>query len=59
MIKDLREKAFKYHLYSGHLDIALDLARILRPEKTNNMTFNKELRLWKKDYMIIKDKTRN
>jgi hypothetical protein len=59
MEKDLKNKAFKYHLYSKHWDIALDLARILRPEKTNSITFNKEPRLQKGDHIIIKDKTRN
>jgi hypothetical protein len=44
MMKDLKNKAFKHHLYLEHLDIALDLARILGPEKTSNITFNKELR---------------
>ena len=48
MMKNLKDKAFKYHFYLEHLDIALDLTRILRPKKTKNITFNKELKLQKK-----------
>ena len=59
MIKNLKDKAFKHHLYSKHLDIALNLARILGPEKTSSIIFSKEPRLQKKDHMIIKDKAKN
>jgi hypothetical protein len=45
MMKDLGDKAFKHHSYSEHLDVTLDLARILGPEKTSNMIFNKEPKL--------------
>jgi hypothetical protein len=45
MVKDLKDKAFKHHLYSEHLDVTLDLAQILKPEKTSSITFNKELKL--------------
>jgi hypothetical protein len=59
MIKDLENKAFKYHLYSEHWNTALNLARILKPEKTHNIIFNKEPRLQKRDHMMIKDKAKN
>ncbi len=43
MLKDLDEKAFKHHIYIKYYDIALDLTRSLKLEKTLNITFNKKL----------------
>ena len=42
MIKDLDEKAFKYHIYVEHYNVVLDFVRILEPEKTSNIIFSKE-----------------
>ncbi len=42
MIKDLNTKIFKHYIYIEYYNITLDLIRILRPEKTLNITFNKE-----------------
>ncbi len=47
MIKDLNDKTFKYHTYIEYYDAALNFVRILRFEKTSNITFNKELRILK------------
>ena len=55
MIKDLGDKAFKYHIYVEHYDAALDLARGLGPEKTSSITFSKEPRI-SKEHLIQKDK---
>ena len=55
MIKDLNEKTFKHHIYIEHYNIVLDLIRSLKPKKTSNITFNKELQISKK-YLIQKDK---
>ncbi len=43
MIKDLNNKVFKHYIYIEHYNTALDLIRRLRPEKTSNIIFNKEL----------------
>jgi len=43
MIKDLNDKIFKYYIYIEYYNIALDFVKGLRPEKTSNITFNKEL----------------
>ncbi len=43
MIKDLDDKAFKYHIYIEYYNIALDFVRSLKSEKTSSITFNKEL----------------
>src|SRR6266566_4976154 len=51
MIKDLGDKAFKYHIYVEHYDAALDLARGLGPEKTSSITFSKEPRI-SKEHLI-------
>ncbi len=48
MIKDLGDKAFKYHIYIEYYNAALNFAKILRFEKTLNITFNKEFRILKK-----------
>ncbi len=47
MIKDLGDKVFKHHIYIKHYDITLDFIRSLRPEKTSNITFNKEFKISK------------
>ncbi len=47
MIKDLRNKVFKHYIYMKHYNIALDFAKDLRLEKTSNITFNKEPRIFK------------
>ncbi len=51
MIKDLDDKTFKHHIYTEHYNVALDLTRGLRPEKTSSITFNKELRI-SKEYLM-------
>jgi len=43
MIKDLKDKVFKHHIYIEYFDITLDFVRGLKPERTSNITFNKEL----------------
>jgi len=43
MIKDLDDKAFKYHTYVKYYDIALNLIQNLKLEKVLNITFNKKL----------------
>ena len=55
MVKDLNDKIFKHHIYIEHYNIALNFAKGLRPEKTSNITFNKELRI-SKEHLIQKDK---
>ena len=47
MIKDLNNRTFKYYIYAKYYDAALDFIRRLKPEKTLNITFNKELRISK------------
>ncbi len=47
MIKDLNDKTFKYYIYAEHYNVALDLVRGLRPEKTLNITFSKESKILK------------
>ena len=37
MIKDLGDKAFKYHIYIEYYNAALNFAKILRFEKTLNI----------------------
>ncbi len=51
MIKDLSEKAFKYHIYIEYYDIALDFIRNLKLEKTSSIIFSKKLRI-SKEYLI-------
>ena len=51
MIKDLDNKAFKYHIYTKYYNVTLDFAKGLRPEKTLNITFNKEPRI-SKEHLI-------
>ncbi len=51
MIKDLNDKTFKHHIYTEHYNATLDLARILRLEKTSNIIFNKKPRILK-EYLI-------
>ncbi len=48
MTKDLEDKVFKHHIYIEYYDAALDFIQRLKPEKTSNITFNKELRISKK-----------
>ncbi len=43
MIKDLDDKAFKYHIYIKYYNVALNLVRSLELKKTSNIIFNKEL----------------
>ena len=57
MIKDLENKVFKYYIYMKYYNVALDLARNLRLEKTSSIIFNKELRILK-EHLIQKDKKR-
>ncbi len=47
MIKDLNNKTFKHHIYIEYYNVALDLAKGLRSEKTLNIIFNKEPRILK------------
>jgi len=42
MIKDLNDKAFKYYIYTEYYDVVLNLVKILKFEKTSNITFNKK-----------------
>ena len=51
MIKDLNERIFKHYIYIKYYNIALDFVQSLKPEKTSNITFNKELRI-SKNYLI-------
>ena len=51
MIKNLNEKTFKHHIYIEHYNIGLNLIQSLKPEKTSNVIFNKELYISKK-YLI-------
>ena len=51
MIKNLGKKTFKYHIYIEYYNVALDLIQSLRPEKTLNIIFNKELQI-SKEYLI-------
>ncbi len=48
MIKDLGDKTFKHYIYIEYYNAALDFIQILKPEKTSNIIFNKELRILKK-----------
>ena len=48
MIKDLNDKAFKYHIYIEHYNATLDFIRRLRSEKTSNIIFSKKPRISKK-----------
>ncbi len=48
MIKDLSDKAFKHYTYTEYYNVVLDFVRILKPEKTLNITFNKESWILKK-----------
>ncbi len=50
MIKDLNDKTFKHYIYIEHYNIVLDLIQGLKPEKTSNIIFNKELRI-SKEYL--------
>ncbi len=43
MVKDLNEKIFKYYIYVKHYNVALNLVRSLKPEKTSSITFSKKL----------------
>ncbi len=51
MVKNLKDKAFKYHIYTEHYNVALDFARGLKSEKTLSITFNKEPRI-SKEHLI-------
>ena len=51
MIKDLDDKAFKYHIYIKYYDITLNLARSLKLEKISNITFSKKPRI-SKEYLV-------
>ncbi len=57
MIKDLNDKAFKHHIYIKYYNVALNLTRSLKLEKTSSITFNKKLQI-SKEYLIQKDKKR-
>ncbi len=43
MVKDLDEKTFKHYIYIEYYNAVLDFIRILKPEKTSSITFNKKL----------------
>ncbi len=43
MTKDLNEKIFKHYIYTEYYNVALDFVQSLKPEKTSNIIFNKEL----------------
>ena len=47
MTKDLNDKTFKHYIYIEYYNVILDLVKILKPKKTLNITFNKELRILK------------
>ena len=47
IIKDLGNKAFKYHIYTEYYNAALDFAKDLRLEKTFNIIFNKKFKILK------------
>ncbi len=51
MVKDLKDKIFKHHIYIEYFNAALDFVRRIGLEKTSNITFNKKPRFLE-DHMI-------
>ncbi len=51
MIKDLKDKVFKHHIYIEHYNITLDFAKDLKPKKIISIIFSRKLKILKEHFI--------